>query len=66
VPHYPPYWSKRHSIEHQVFPHITRVCQGVIFHTVDIARQFIESAKTTTGLRVVVRAMDTDGAIGSL
>jgi hypothetical protein len=58
VAHYPPYCSKHNPIEHQVFPHITRVCQGVIFHTVDIARQCIERAKITTGLRVTVRAMD--------
>ena len=30
----------------------------MIFHTVDIARQFIERAKTTTGLRVTVRILD--------
>ena len=58
VAHYPPYCSKHNPIEHQVFPHITRACQGVIFHTMDIARQFIEQAKTTTGLRVTVRTME--------
>ena len=58
VAHYPPYCSKHNPIEHRVFPHITRACQGVIFHTVDIARQFIERAKTTTGLRVTVRTLD--------
>jgi Rhodopirellula transposase DDE domain len=58
VAHYPPDCSKHNPIEHQVFPHITRACQGVIFHTVDIARQCIERAKTTTGLRVTVRTMD--------
>ena len=26
--HYPPYCSKHNPIEHQVFPHITRACQG--------------------------------------
>ena len=41
VAHYPPYCSKHNPIEHQVFPHITRACQGVIFHTVDIAQHFI-------------------------
>ena len=41
-----------------MFPHITRACQGVIFHTVDIAQQFIERAQTTTGLRVTVRILD--------
>ena len=59
VAHYPPYCSKHNPIEHQVFAHITRACQGVIFHTVDIARQFIERAHTMTGLRVTVRILDT-------
>jgi hypothetical protein len=54
VAHYPPYCSKHNPIEHRVFPHISRACQGVIFHTLDIAKQFIERAKTTTGLRVTV------------
>lgn len=58
VAHYPPYCSKHNRIEHRVFPHITRACQGVIFHTLDIAQQFIERTKTTTGLRVTVRILD--------
>jgi hypothetical protein len=56
--HYPPYCSKHNPIEHHVFPHVTRACQGVIFHTVDIAQQFIARTKTTTGLRVTVRLLD--------
>jgi hypothetical protein len=59
VAHYPPSCSKHNPIEHQVFPHITRACQGVIFHTGDIARQFIERAHPMTGLRVTVRILDT-------
>ena len=58
VAHYPPYCSKHNPIEHHVFPHITRACQGAIFHTVDIARHFIEQTKTTTGLGVTVRMLD--------
>ena len=58
VAHYPPYCSKYNPIEHRVFPHITRACQGVIFHTLNIARQFIERAKTSTGLRVTVSILD--------
>ena len=58
VAHSPPYGSQHNPIEHQVFPHITRACQGVIFHTVDIARQFIERTKTTSGLHVTVRILD--------
>ena len=45
VAHYPPYCSKHNPIEHRVFPHVTRACQGVIFHTVAIAQQFIARAK---------------------
>jgi hypothetical protein len=58
VAHYPPYCSKHNPIEHRVFPHVTRACQGVIFHTVNIARQFIERTKTTTGLHVTVALLD--------
>jgi hypothetical protein len=58
VAHYPPSCSKSNPIAHQVFPHVTRACQGVIFHTVDIAQQCIERTKTTTGLRVTVRLLD--------
>ena len=64
VAHYPPYCSKHNPIEHRVFPHITRACQGVIFHTVDIAKQFIERAKTNTGLRVTVSILDKVYATG--
>ena len=56
--HYPPYCSKHNPIEHRVFPHLTRACQGVIFHTVEIARQFMERAKTSSGLRVTVGLLE--------
>lgn len=58
VAHYPPYCSKYNPIEHRVFPHITRACQGVIFHTLEVARQFIARAKTSTGLRVTVSILE--------
>lgn len=64
VAHYPPYCSKHNPIEHRVFPHITRACQGVIFHTVAIAKRFIERAKTSTGLRVTVSILDKVYATG--
>jgi Rhodopirellula transposase DDE domain len=38
VAHYPPYCSKYSAIEHRLFPHLTRACRGVIFHTVETAR----------------------------
>jgi hypothetical protein len=64
VAHYSPYCSKHNPIEHRVFPHITRACQGVLFHTVDIAKQFIERAKTATGLRVTVSILEKVYATG--
>jgi hypothetical protein len=64
VSHYPPYCSKHNPIEHKVFPHITRACQGVIFHTAEIARQFIERAKTGAGLRVRVSLLEKVYATG--
>ncbi|MCD2448798.1 hypothetical protein GO003_000065 [Methylicorpusculum oleiharenae] len=36
-----------------MFPSITRACQGVVFHTVEIAR-YMEKAKAHTGLKVTV------------
>lgn len=64
VAHYPPYCSKHNPIEHRVFPHITRACQGVIFHSMEIAKQFIERTKTSTGLRVTVGVLDKVYATG--
>ena len=64
VAHYPPYCSKHNPIEHRVFPHITRACQGVVFHTIEIAKQFIERAKTSTGLRVTVSILQKTYATG--
>lgn len=57
IAHYPPYCSKHNPIEHRLFPHITRACQGVVFHSVAIAKQFMERAKTTTGLKVTVEVL---------
>ena len=64
VAHYPPYCSKHNPIEHRVFPHLTRACQGVILHTVEIARQFMERAKTSSGLRVTVGLLEKVYATG--
>jgi hypothetical protein len=52
IAHYPPYTSKYNPIEHCLFPHITRACQGVIFKTVELVNEYMAKAKTTTGLKV--------------
>ena len=58
VAHYPPYCSKYNPIEHRLFPHVTRACQGVIFKSVDLVKELMEKAKTSTGLRVTVDILD--------
>ena len=58
VAHYPPYTSKYNPIEHRLFPHVTRACQGIIFKTVEQVRHYMAKAKTRTGLSVVVNIID--------
>jgi len=54
VAHYPPYCSKYNPIEHRMFPHVTRCCRGVIFHTLDIVKRMIKRTWTLSGLSVTV------------
>lgn len=58
VAHYPPYCSKYNPIEHRLFPHLTRACQGIILECVEQARYYMAKATTQTGLKVVVNILD--------
>jgi Rhodopirellula transposase DDE domain len=58
IAHYPPYTSKYNPIEHRLFPHLTRVCQGVIFESVELVKNLMEKAKTQTGLTVFASIWD--------
>lgn len=58
IAHYPPYTSKYNPIEHRLFPHITQVCQGVIFQSVEMVCELMAKAKTQTGLRVFATVLD--------
>ena len=58
VAHYPPYCSKYNPIEHRLFPHVSRACQGVIFESVGLVKELMEKASTSTGLRVTVDILD--------
>lgn len=58
VAHYPPYCSKYNPIEHRLFPHVTRACQGVVFESVQSVKELMEKAGTSTGLRVTVDILD--------
>jgi hypothetical protein len=58
IAHYPPYNSKYNPIEHRLFPHVTRACQGVIFRSVELVKELMEKTKTSKGLRVTVDVID--------
>ena len=54
IAHYPPYCSKHNPIEHRLFPHVTRACEGVVFKNVPLVKELIERTHTKTGLCVSV------------
>ena len=58
IAHYPPYTSKYNPIEHRLFPHVTRACQGVIFTSVALVQQLMAKTHTQTGLHVFVQILD--------
>lgn len=58
IAHYPPYTSKYNPIEHRLFPHVSRVCQGVIFDSVQTVQQLMATATTRTGLSVFTTILD--------
>lgn len=58
IAHYPPYTSKYNPIEHRLFPHLTRACQGVIFEHVEMVTDLMGKATTKTGLKVFTTLMD--------
>jgi hypothetical protein len=58
VAHYPPYTSKYNPIEHRLFCHVHRACQGVLFRSLAVVKQLMAKTQTRTGLRVVVDIVD--------
>ena len=58
IAHYPPYCSKYNPIEHRLFPHVTRACQGVIFTSIELVQELMEKTSTTTGLKAFVHIID--------
>ncbi len=53
IAHYPPYTSKYNTIEHKVFCHVTRACEGVVFSSIEIVKELISKTSTKTGLKVI-------------
>ncbi len=58
IAHYPPYCSKWNPIEHRLFPHVTRACQGMIFTSVELVNELMEKTHTKTGLKAFVHIID--------
>jgi hypothetical protein len=54
IAHYPPYCSKFNPIEHRLFPHVTRACQGVVFTSIELVKELMEKTHTETGLKTFV------------
>lgn len=64
IAHYPPYCSKYNPIEHRLFPHITRACQGVVFSSMEVVTELIAKTRTKSGLKVFVHVIDKVYEIG--
>ncbi len=58
IAHYPPYTSKYNPIEHRLFPHITRACEGVVFKSIEIVNELMSKTKTSAGLKVFTSVLD--------
>ena len=64
IAHYPPYCSKYNPIEHRLFSHITRACQGVIFTSIEVVQELIEKTNTKAGLKAFVHVINKVYEIG--
>ena len=50
--------SRHNPLEHRVFPHVTRACEGVVFTSLPLVKPLIERTQTRTGLQVTVDIID--------
>ena len=57
VAHYPSYCSKYNLIERRFFPHLSRVCTGMLFDTLETVTSLMRKASTSTGLRTTVNVI---------
>ena len=56
--HYPPYTSKYNPIEHRLFCHVTRACEGVVFSSIEVVRDLVKETTTSKGLKVFANIKD--------
>ncbi|OWK34383.1 transposase [Fimbriiglobus ruber] len=60
IAHYPPHCSKYNAIEHRLFPHVTRACQGLLLTSLQVAVKAMERTSTRKGLTTTVHVLDGD------
>ncbi len=53
IPDNPPYTCKYNLITHPFFPHISPVCQGLIFESVQTLKVLMATVTTQTGLKLL-------------
>jgi len=56
--HYPPYTSKYNPIEHRLFCHVSRACEGVVFDSIQTVKELVDETSTSTGLKVFTSIKD--------
>lgn len=64
VAHYPPYCSKYNPIEHRLFPHVTKACQGIVFYSTAMVVRAMSRTRTRTGLTTTVHVLGGDYPTG--
>ena len=57
VAHSPSYCSKYNLIERRFFPHLSRVCTGMLFDTLEHVVELMRKASTRAGLRTTVNVI---------
>lgn len=57
VAHYPSYCSKYNPIERRFFSHVSRVCTGMLFDTLEHAVNLMKKTTTSTGLKTTVNVI---------
>jgi hypothetical protein len=60
IAHYPPYCSKYNAIEHRLFPHVTRACQGLLLTSLEVAVSAMAKTSTKNGLKTTVHVLPGD------
>ena len=60
VAHYPPYCSKYNPIEHRLFPHVTRACQGLLLKSLQVACDAMRKTARKAGSEVPCMSQQSD------